>query len=127
MINPPDPKLESIDGDRYQLSETFSVKFGYWLRELQFEIPVGFQTDIASIPWWFRMIIDRASLGVLAPVVHDYLCDQRGKITNIQGDSLTVHWFEVNLLFLMLMRIDGISWPRALWSFLAVTIGSPKW
>jgi hypothetical protein len=125
--NPPDPILENVDGNKYIVAADFSVKFGYWLRELQFQIPQGFETDIASIPWWFRMVIDRASLGILAPIIHDYLCVMKGRIKTLQGDFIQVSWFDTNLLFLLLMRIDGISWPRALFAFLAVTVGSPKW
>jgi hypothetical protein len=127
MLKPPNPIMESINGDRYQLTEDFPVKFGYWMREYQFEIPKGFTTDIASVPWWFRSVCDRASLGIIAPICHDFICDKSGRITNIQGDELQVGWFEANLLFLILMRLDGVHWLRALLAFLAVTIGSPKW
>jgi hypothetical protein len=124
---PPAPVLLSIDGSTYQVAEDFKVKFGYWLRQLQFAIPAGYRTDIASIPWWFRSIMDRASLGLLAPVVHDYLCDSRGRITTLEGEELQIGWFEVNLLFFLLMRLDGVPWQKALWAFLGVTIGCPKW
>jgi Protein of unknown function (DUF1353) len=75
LPNPPDPKLESIDGDTYTLAESYPVEFGYWLSDLQFEIPAGTITDLASIPWYLRWINDRASLGILAPLVHDFLID----------------------------------------------------
>jgi hypothetical protein len=127
LINPPDPQLESINGDTYIVAVDFPVKFGFWLRELQFTIPAGTRTDIASIPRLFRSINDRASLGILAPVIHDFLCDQRGRVENIQGEIIQVHWFDANLLFLMLLRLDGISWHRALIAFIGVTIGSPRW
>jgi hypothetical protein len=127
LSKPPSPRLTSIDGNVYEVSETFIVKFGYWLKQLQFAIPEGYKTDIASIPWWFRSIMDRASLGTLAPIVHDYLCDNHGKITTLEGEELQIGWFEVNLLFFLLMRLDGVPWKRALWAFLGVTIGSPKW
>jgi Protein of unknown function (DUF1353) len=126
LKNPPDPQLESIDGDTYQLSAPFAVKYNYWFRELQFEIPAGTVTDLASIPWFLRWIHDRASLGVLAPVIHDYLCDRRGKVTNIQGEPIQLTWFEVQLYFLLAMHFDGIVWHRALIAFLGVLIGSPR-
>ena len=123
----PSPILESIDGDRFQLTQDFLVKFGYWMREYQFVIPRGFNTDIASVPWWLRSVCDRASLGLIAPVCHDFICEKRGKITSLQGEELQVGWFEANLLFLILMRLDGVHWKRAFLAFLAVTLGSPKW
>jgi hypothetical protein len=127
LKKPPSPQLTSINGDVYEIAEIFPVKFGYWLRQLQFSIPAGYKTDIASIPWWFRSIMDRASLGTLAPIVHDYLCDNRGKIVTLENEELQIGWFDANLLFFLLMRLDGVHWRRALWAFLGVTIGSPKW
>jgi hypothetical protein len=119
--------LESIDGDTYQLAEPFACKFGYWLREYQFEIPAGMPTDIASVPWFLRFFLDRASLGTCAPVVHDYLCNQRGRVRSLQGDLLEIGWFDVSVLFLILMRLDGIKPSRAFLAFLAVLVGGPKW
>jgi len=127
MINPPDPIIESIDGDHYLLREAFTVKFGFWLRELQFEIPAGFISDLASIPRCFRWIHDRASLGVLAPVVHDFLCHTNGRFFNVQGEPVQLHWFDVHLFFLVSMRIDGVSWGRALIAFLVVVCFGTKW
>lgn len=127
MQNPPDPILESIDGDRYRVVDTFAVKYNYWFRELQFEIPAGYITDLASIPWFVRWIADRASLGLLAPLVHDYLCDCRGRFTNIQGEIVQLTWFQVHLYFLVAMQLDGINWQRSLIAFIGVLIGGPRW
>lgn len=127
MQNPPDPKLESIDGDTYRLSETFAVKYNYWFREFQFEIPEGTVTDLASIPRCVRWIVDRASLGSLPPVIHDYLCDHRGVFVNLQGDRIELTWFEVHLYFLVAMQLDGVSWQRSLFAFIGVLIGGPRW
>jgi hypothetical protein len=127
MINPPDPKLESIDGDTYQLAEAYPVEFGLWLCDLEFSIPAGTITDLASIPWYLRWIIDRASLGILPALVHDFLCDRRGKVQTLYGETIQVSWFDANVLFLILMRIDGVNHWRAFWAFVGVTIGSPRW
>lgn len=127
MHNPPDPILESIDGDRYRVAESFAVKYNYWFRELQFEVPVDYVTDLASIPWLVRWVADRASLGLLAPLVHDYLCDCRGRFVNIQGEVVQLTHQQVHLYFLVAMQLDGISWRRSLVAFLGVLIGGPRW
>jgi hypothetical protein len=127
MHNPKDPILRSVDGDLYSLSEPYSVDFALWIKNLEFTIPEGFETDIASVPSVLRCVMDRASLGLVAPLVHDYLCDRRGRLIAQSGDLLSIHWFDVSLLFLMLLRMDGISWPRSLAAFLAVVLGGPKW
>jgi hypothetical protein len=127
LINPPDPHLESLGGDTFKVSEDYVVKFGFWLRELQFVIEEGFVSDLASVPRPLRVCIDRAELGLLAPIVHDYICKKKGVLTNIQGDIIKLHWFDAHLFFLVAMRIDGITWKRALYSFLGVLLGGPKW
>jgi hypothetical protein len=38
-VKPPSPKLQNIDGDKYRLEEPYIAKFGYWLRDFQFESP----------------------------------------------------------------------------------------
>lgn len=127
MINPIDPKLESIDGDSYQLNEDYAVRVGYWMRQVDFVIPAHTRTDIASVPWYMRWLYDRASLGLLAPIVHDYLCDNQGKITHVNGRKIQLSWFQVHIYFLILMQIDGINDRRSFLSFLAVLIGGPRW
>ena len=37
-------------------------------------VPRGFQTDFASVPWFFRRIFPQDGQWTLAAVVHDYLC-----------------------------------------------------
>jgi hypothetical protein len=127
MSKPPTPRLNDLDGDKYALGEDYSVKFGYWLRDLQFMIPEGFESDLASIPWFLRWFIDRASLGIFPPIFHDYLCDKRGKIINLQGEEIQLTPFQVNLFFLLAMQAVGISTSRSLIAFMGVLIGSPKW
>jgi len=126
LVNPPDPQLESLDGSTYRLTADYRVDFAKWLLGLQFTIPEGFVTDIASVPRPLRWLFDRADLGLLAPVIHDYLCENKGQVTGHNGETIIVNWFDSALLFLILMRIDGIPWFKALCAFLAVVIGGPR-
>jgi hypothetical protein len=125
--NPPDPVLESIRGDAFQVREAFPVKFGFWLRGFQFTIPEGFISDLASIPRVLRIFADRADLGILAVIVHDYLCSTEGRYINVQGEEVQLHWLDVHLFFLVAMRIDGITWYKSLVAFTAVMLFGPKW
>jgi hypothetical protein len=126
MNKPPSPKLENIDGDRYRLSEDYVIKIGYWLRKLQLTIPANYVTDLASIPPMLRPFADRASLGITAVVFHDWLCDNRGKFTNLDGEEIQLTWFQTQLYFLVLLELDGIPWQRSLAAFLAVLVGN-RW
>ena len=126
LVNPPDPFITSINGDTYIVATDFHVEFGIWLEELQFVIPAGTETDIASIPRLFRWINDRASLGILAPVVHDVICAQNGIIQTLDGRTIKITYFDAAILMLILLRLDGISIRRSLIAFLGVVIAGPK-
>lgn len=127
LVNPPDPQLESLDGSTYRLLADYKVDFASWLFKLQFTIPAGFLTDIASVPRPLRWLFDRADLGLLSPIVHDYLCENKGQIVSNDGELIKVSWFDSALFFLIIMRIDGIPGPKAFCAFLAVVIGGPRW
>lgn len=128
LPKPPQPYLGSIDGDTYQSLARYQVNFSAWLKPLEFIIEAGTDTDIASIPWWLRSIHDRASLGLTAPFLHDWLCTHQGKYISSSGEEIQLSWFDVHLFFLVAMRLDGISATRSLLAFLAVLIGNrPRW
>lgn len=79
--------LRWIDGERpYQLMSEYGYDsdiLGYVLI-----VPVGYKTDFASIPRIFWRILPPHGPYVPAAVVHDYLCDLRGR-TGV--DSKTTH------------------------------------
>lgn len=125
-LKPPSPKLQSIDGDKYRLEEPYIAKFGYWLKDLAFEIPAGFETDLASIPWFLREFGDRACLGFVPVIIHDFLCSVEGEFTNLDGVEVQLTWFQVQLYFLVALELDGIPWRRSLAAFLGVIAGN-RW
>ncbi len=128
LSKPPEPILGSIDGDSYHSLRDYDVSFGDWLHGLEFTIYASTITDIASIPWWLRSIHDRASLGLTAPFLHDFLCTQQGKFINKDGVEVQLSWFDVHLFFLVAMRLDGIHPARAFLAFIAVLLGNrPSW
>lgn len=128
MRKPPEPHIGSIDGDRYISLAPYMVDFTQWMAGLQFEIYQGTVTDIASIPHALRWMYDRASLGISAPFLHDFLCTSRGRFTNTFGEDAQISWFDTHLFFLVAMRLDGIPPRRALLAFLAVLLANrPIW
>jgi Protein of unknown function (DUF1353) len=128
LPKPPEPHIGSIDGDRYISLSPYMVNFADWMSGIQFEIYQGTVTDIASIPRPLRWMYDRASLGITAPFLHDFLCTSRGKYTNTMGQEMQLSWFDVHLFFLVAMRLDGIAKRRAFLAFLAVVLcNRPIW
>lgn len=127
MIKPDRMDVDSVNGDDFILRSDYPVKVGYWIRELQFTIPQGFVSDLASIPRFMRWYLDRASLGFLAPIFHDYLWSKKGMIVNLQGDTIQLTRFQCHLYFLLAMQLDGIGSTRSFLAFLAVVFFAPKW
>jgi hypothetical protein len=135
-VNPKDPQLENINGDAYVLQQDFPAWIGLWvgdwIADVDFAIPAGEPTDIASVPRLMRWAYDRASLGILAPVCHDYLCRVEGKFTTALGQRKQLSWAKTHVVFLMLMLMDGISERRAFLAFAAVMaraiiFRTPRW
>lgn len=126
-IKPPDPLVRSINGDDFQVIESFPVKLAYWLRQLQFEIPKGYVSDLASIPPIIRWKYDRVSLGFLAVLIHDYLCEFDGVYRNLGGNLIRIGALECHTIFLIMMLIDGIPASIAFECFIGVVLFGGKW
>lgn len=128
LSKPPEPHLGSIDGDTYRSLAPYLVDFSDWLDELEFIIYPETPTDIASVPWFARWLYDRASLGLSAPFIHDFLSTTRGRFTNTRGREIQLSWFATQVFFLVVMVIDRIPVRRAFLAFLAVVLfNRPKW
>lgn len=122
----PVPQLSTHNGNIYILDDIYIINFS---KSFNFDIviPKDYQTDLASVPRVLRWVIDKASLGLVAPLVHDYVCYMKGKLTDTNGIEYQLSWFECHLLFLIAMNITGIDWFRATMSFLIVLIGVKRW
>jgi hypothetical protein len=55
------------------------------------------------------------------------MCDELGIITCMSGEILHLSRHQVNLIFLIVMLLDGINWFRATIAFIGVSIGAPRW
>lgn len=85
---------------------------------LDISVPPGFETDLASIPRCFWPWLLPDSLGLEAPIFHDYLCEIGAPRTLADG------------VFLEIMRFSKVSRTRRLLAWSAVRlfwILSGKW
>lgn len=99
-------KLEWVGGKRPYLV-TRRYRFYSLVADRVIEVKAGYPTDFASIPWLFRRILPKNGPYTPAAVIHDWLCDQRGK----GGiDSQTAH-----KVFLEAMEVLRVPvWKRAI-------------
>lgn len=55
--------------------KVYERPFEYITKDTQrISVPVGFKTDFATVPWFFRRIIPATGRHNEAAVIHDYLC-----------------------------------------------------
>jgi hypothetical protein len=79
-------------------------------------IPIDYETDFATIPWWFRGIIPTIGRHAIPALVHDFLYDNRIGTRK-----------EADLIFYKLMRAYHVDLVPALTMYFAVRLGARKW
>ncbi len=84
------------------------------VRRADFTVPVGFATDLASIPRWARSLVPQIGPQNRPSVGHDYVC--AGLVPGLTR-------FEGDLMFLDGMRRDGTSWLRRWMMYGGVGLG----
>lgn len=91
------------------------VRWCDWRRPVRVEIQPGYRFDLASVPrgmWW---LIAPFELSTLAPLIHDYLYEHKGRS---QLCRLTRR--QVDRVFLRIMRHEGVGRTRRTLAYLAV-------
>lgn len=107
--------LRYVGGDEWKLL----VRFRAVWRGGQVTVPVGFVTDLSSIPRRFRSLIPVVGPQNLASVIHDFLYDPERRPAG---------WTRANadLIFLEGMKAAGVRWMRRRAMYLAVRVGSAR-
>ena len=103
-----------FDG-RWTLLRSLRWDVGYKGSGLHWIVPAGFQSDLASIPWFARMVFDRGdSRYAKAAILHDHMV--------VSGvDQLTAA-----AEFQSALRADGVAAWRRLIMLLAVALPRPS-
>ena len=115
-------------------SVTYDVEMGMWIvtedypitvsngkgLELALLLPDGYITDLASIPRFLWRIIAPFELSITAPLVHDFLYRN--------GGCRTFTREETDLIFLWIMKKEGVIWWRRNLAYPAVRVfGRSSW
>ena len=102
--------LEMLDDYRWRLVEPFE----FWLTETPddvIKVPVGYVTDLASVPRIFWALFPPHGRYAKAAIVHDYLYDNALRTKK-----------EADQIFLDGMRVLGVPWCRREIMYLAVRL-----
>lgn len=87
-------------------------------RNRRWHVPVGFVSDLASVPWFGRWLVPRAGRHNRAAVLHDWLFYLRG-----HGRAPCSRW-EADNLMLEAMRVDRVRFTRRWLIRFALLLGS---
>jgi hypothetical protein len=91
-------------------------------------IPAGYTLDLASVPrvlWW---LISSFELGMIGPLVHDFLYQCHGQPGPAVVPTRTFSRREVDRLFLAIMKREGVTALRRWTAYIAVRLfGSLAW
>ena len=87
-----------VDGKWFELERSFLyiAKDG-----TKYDIPIGINTDFATIPRGIRWLIPRVGNHGMAAVMHDWLCEKH-IVSRKKADKL----------FLEAMTISGVGWLK---------------
>jgi len=113
------------------LTLTYLPKANMWVTDRQFtyfvgienskeniDVPKGFKTDLASVPWPAVMFIPKSGKGNQAFVLHDFLYFKRGKINNREYSRS-----KCDRIFLEAMHVLDVNWFKRKIIYRAVRLG----
>jgi hypothetical protein len=110
----------------------FSLRHNQWVllgdlcyrfRGHQIVVPGGFVTDLASVPFYVRPIINTYGRFNAAATVHDFLYLHKGVL--VSGRKFTRE--ECDKCFLEMMLLDGVPHLQAAVMFWAVRLNPFNW
>lgn len=117
------------DGIHYVIWQMFTYLLGMLGSGISVNVPVGYRTDLASVPWWIRWLLPPNGKYGKAAVIHDYICSYR--TVNVNGINVYVTRKQGDLIFLEAMGVLNVpAWQK--WSMFcavrayAITTGIDK-
>jgi hypothetical protein len=99
---------ESKNKAIWEITESFRYYVSYLHSEEFIDVPVGFQTDFASIPRPLWSIFPPTGKYIKAAVIHDYLIDNKG-VVKINDSYTSYSKKRVDEIFLEAMEVLGVS------------------
>lgn len=101
------------DGIHYVIWQLFAYAIGALNSGIVVSVPVGYRTDLASVPWWIRWLLPPNGKYGKAAVIHDFICSYR--TVNMNGVAVYVTRKTGDLIFLEAMGVLNVpAWQK--WS-----------
>lgn len=121
FTQPWEPLGRFISADVFRLEETLE----YWLGPDEtgtlLIVPVGFETDFASIPKLFQNLLSKFDTHRRAAIIHDYLYRTHGKGGMYNRERC-------DQIFLEAMKVLGVPWLKRKTMYRAVRLfGWASW
>lgn len=96
--------VTKLTGDRWKVSRGFRYYVGAENSSDYIDVPDGFETDFASVPWGFRNLFPKDGPWTQAAVLHDWLYNTRG----VNGRTRK----ECDGIFLEAMKVLNVAWIK---------------
>jgi hypothetical protein len=101
------------DGIHYVIWQMFAYVIGALGSGIGVNVPAGYRTDLASVPWWIRWLLPPNGKYGKAAVIHDFICSYR--TVNMNGQAVYVTRKTGDLIFLEAMGVLNVpAWQK--WS-----------
>lgn len=78
-------------------------------------VPVGFESDLASVPRFFRRVFPKMDKHYRAAIIHDWLCKNPWFATKLDADETFLHY----------MKAGGVEWWKRALMYAGVRLYSP--
>lgn len=91
---------EVKEGKKWEVRRTIRYEMYFKGSGVWVVVPVGYMTDLATVPWPASMLFPKSGKWNHAAVVHDYLCDY-GRTRFSQED--------IDKTFLAIMKLTGVN------------------
>jgi len=113
----------------YDVDENiWEVVQNYYDNLVKVMIPVGYKTNLASVPRIFWVFVAPYELSENAPLVHDYLYDHAGISTPIynpdgtKNSDVTITKYQADKYFRQIMKLKGVGIIKRNIAFWAVKL-----
>jgi hypothetical protein len=113
------PLILQENGKTFILKEPFEYRLGSLDNDIVITVPVGFETDFASIPSIFHPILPKLGLQNSSACLHDFLYQKvsEGKFNRAIADAiflegmqvLEVPWWKRTVMYLAVRIFGGLN------------------
>lgn len=120
----PKASFQKLPCRKWRLQGAYAIAIGGddLVNPVLIRVEDGYATDGASVPWCFRWLLNPESLGLEAPLLHDWIIDSRGLVHDHEGNPVKITRADADEVFRLAMIASGVPQWRAVVAYLGVRL-----